>query len=74
VRAGQELLKEEMLARSDAHHKRMKMETMNLEVNPEEIKSKTEQEEVSKEEAALETFGALKEWYGNWHLAVRRHS
>jgi multidrug resistance efflux pump len=90
VRVSQELLKEEILARSDAHHKRMmarvlfqlekmvaclgEMEAMDLEANSEEIKSKTEHEEVPKEEAVLETFGALKEWYGDWHLAVRRRS
>jgi hypothetical protein len=30
-----------------------------------------ELEEVHEEEAAVETFGALKEKYRDWHLAVR---
>jgi hypothetical protein len=33
---------------------------MDLEANPEEIESETEQQEVPKEEAALEAIGALK--------------
>jgi hypothetical protein len=41
-----------------------------MEANPEEMKSLTVHEEVPKEEAAVETFGALKEWYGDWHPAV----
>jgi hypothetical protein len=38
-----------------------KMEVMDLEANPEEIQSKAEHAKVPKEEAAVETFGALKE-------------
>jgi hypothetical protein len=47
-------------------------EAMDLEVNPEEIESKVEHEEVPKEEATVETFGALKEQYRDRHLAVGR--
>jgi hypothetical protein len=86
MRAAQELLKEEMLAKLDAHHEKMmarmdcqlekmeacleKMEATDLEANPEEIESKADHEEVPKEEAAMETFGALKERYGDRHLAI----
>jgi hypothetical protein len=41
-----------------------------LEATPEKIQSKAEHEEVPKEEAAVETFGALKEQYGDWHLVI----
>jgi hypothetical protein len=41
--------------------------------NPDEVKSVAVHEEVPKEEAAVETFQALKEWYEDRHLAVRRH-
>jgi hypothetical protein len=34
------------------------------------MKSIVEHQEVPKEEVAVETFGALKEWYEDWHLAV----
>jgi hypothetical protein len=86
MRAGQKLQKEEMLAKLDAHHERMmarmdsqlekmeacleKMVVTDLETNPEETKSKAEHEEVPKGEAAVETFGALKEQYGDWQIAV----
>jgi hypothetical protein len=74
-----ELLKEEMLAKLGVHHERLiarmvsqleKMEATDLEANPEEIESKTVYEEVPKEEGTAETLGALKEQYGDWHLAV----
>jgi hypothetical protein len=42
-----------------------------MEANPDEVKSVAEHEEVPKEEAAMETFRALKEWYENRHLAIR---
>jgi hypothetical protein len=87
TRAGQELLKEEMLAKLDAHHERMmarmdsqlekmeacleKTEAMDLEANPEERESEAVHDEVPKEEAAVETFGALKEQYRDQHLVVR---
>jgi hypothetical protein len=48
-----------------------KTEATDLEANPEEIESDLEHEEVPIEEAAVETSGALKERYGDWHLAVR---
>jgi hypothetical protein len=44
-----------------------KTEAMNLLASPEEIESEAEYEE-----AAVKTFGALKEQYEDWHLAVRR--
>jgi hypothetical protein len=43
-----------------------------LEANPEEKESVMVHEEVPKEEAAVETFGALKERYRDRHLALRR--
>jgi hypothetical protein len=87
MRGGQEILKEEMLAKLDAHDERLmarmdsqlekmeaclgKMEAADLEANPEEIEFKAEREEIPKEEAAVETFGTLKERYEDCHLAVR---
>jgi hypothetical protein len=74
MRAGQEPLKEEMLAKMETHHERMarmdsqleKMdacigttEATDLEVNPKEIEIEAEHEEIPKEEAAMETIGAL---------------
>jgi hypothetical protein len=35
-----------------------------------QMKSAAVHEEVPKEEAAVETIGALKKRYGDWHLAV----
>jgi hypothetical protein len=68
---------DKMMARLDAHHERMmarmdsqvekveacqeKTETMDLEANPEEIGSESEHQEVPSEEAAVKTFGSLKE-------------
>jgi hypothetical protein len=46
---------------------------MDLEANPEEIASEAEHEEVPKEEAAVETSGALKERYRDLQLATRCH-
>jgi hypothetical protein len=46
-----------------------KMKATDLEANPEEIESKLEHEELPNEEAKVETFGALKEWYRDRHLA-----
>jgi hypothetical protein len=45
-----------------------KTEATDLEANPEEIESKLEHQEVPKEEDT----GALKEWYGDQHLATGR--
>jgi hypothetical protein len=50
-----------------------KMEAMDLEVNPEEMESEAKHEEVPKEEATVKTSGALKEQYGDCHIAVRHH-
>lgn len=44
---------------------------MDLEANSEEIESEAEQEEFPQEEAAVETFRALEEGYGDQHLAIR---
>jgi hypothetical protein len=81
MRAGQELLKEEMLVKLDDHHKRMmaRMDSQlenatDLESTSEEIESKAEHEEVPKEEATVETLEALKERYRDRHLAIRYHS
>jgi hypothetical protein len=41
--------------------------------NLEEMTSIVENQELSKEEAIVETFGALKEPYGDWHLAIGCH-
>jgi hypothetical protein len=43
-----------------------------LEANPEEIGSEAVHEG-PKEQAAVETFWALEEQYGDWHLAIRHH-
>jgi predicted protein tyrosine phosphatase len=76
-----------MEVKAEAHHDRImammdtqlekmeaclgKTETMNLEASPKEINSETEHQEIPKEEAVVETFGALKKWHGEWHLAIR---
>jgi hypothetical protein len=69
MKTGQELLKEELQARLDAHHVRIARTDFQLEKmeayqkkteTTEEMESEAEQEEVPKEEAAVETFGALK--------------
>jgi uncharacterized protein YhaN len=78
-----------MLAKLDARHERMmarmcsqlekmeaclrKVEATDLEENQEGTEFEVEHEEVPKEEAAVETFGTLKEWYEDWHPAVRCH-
>jgi hypothetical protein len=82
-------MKDEMLVKMEAHHERMmarmdsqleKMEVClgntgakDLEANPKETECEVKHEEVPKEEAAVESFGALKEWYRDQHLAVRCH-
>jgi DNA repair exonuclease SbcCD ATPase subunit len=87
--AKMEANQEKMMAKLDAGHNRTmarmdsKLETMeaclgeteatNLEASPEEIEFEAEHEEVPKKKDAVETFGALKERYGDWHLAVRCH-
>jgi hypothetical protein len=89
IRPSQEHLKRKVLVKLDAHHERImarmdsylekmevslgKMETMDFEVNSKEKESKAQHEEVSKEEATVETLGALKKLHGDWHLAVGRH-
>jgi hypothetical protein len=70
-----------MMAKLDAHHESMiaKMDAqiegteacvVKLEANPEESDAVAEHQEAPKEEARVQTFGALKEKYGNLHLAV----
>jgi hypothetical protein len=66
-----------MMAKMDSQVEKMeaclgKMEATNLEANPEEMKSVAVHEEVPKEEAAVETLGALKKWRGYRHLDVGR--
>jgi hypothetical protein len=73
-----------MLAKFDVHHGRMmarmesqleKMEAcLGKEEATEETESKADHEDVPKEEAVVETFGAPKKWYGDWHLPIRCHS
>jgi hypothetical protein len=41
-----------------------------MEDNPEEIVSGVEHEKVPKEETTVKSFGALKKWCRNRHLAV----
>jgi hypothetical protein len=43
-------------------------ETTDLEANPEEMKSEALHEEVLKEDAAVNSFGALKNWHRGLHL------
>jgi hypothetical protein len=68
-------MKEEMLVKLDAHYERM-MARMDYQLEKmeatEEIESKAEHDRVPKEEAAVETVRALKEWYRDRHLAVMR--
>jgi predicted HAD superfamily phosphohydrolase len=80
IRAGQELQKEEMLAKLDAYHKRMmtkmdswlekieaclgKMKATDLEAYPAEIESEAEHEEVPNEEAAVKTVRARRSGMG----------
>jgi hypothetical protein len=77
TKACQELLKEEMMAKLDTHHKRMmakmdswleKMEaclektaTLDSEANPEAIESESEHQEVPKEEAVVENLEAQED-------------
>jgi hypothetical protein len=74
-----------MIARMDSQIEKMeaavivfeealnKMDVTDLEANAESITSESEHLEVSKEEAAVETTGALEDRYGDRHLAVGRH-
>jgi hypothetical protein len=48
------------------------VEATDLEANPEEKEAVAKQQEVSNEEAAVETIGALKDRSGDRRLAVRR--
>jgi hypothetical protein len=51
-----------------------KMDTMDLEANPEKSEPVAEQQDTPKEEATVETIGAPVDQYGHRHLAVgRRH-
>jgi hypothetical protein len=68
-----------MMAKLDAHHERMmaclgKSEDMDFEANPEEIKSVAEHQEVTVEEAAVKSLGALKKQHMGWHLVAGCHS
>jgi hypothetical protein len=60
---------ERMRVEMKANEERMAI----LKAGLEEMKSIVEHQEVSKEEAAVETFGTLKNRYGDRHLAVGRH-
>jgi hypothetical protein len=50
-----------------------KKEAIDLKANPEETKFNEVYEEVLKEEATVETHGALRKWNGDQHLAIRCH-
>jgi hypothetical protein len=82
IRADQEYLKEETLTKLHSHHEGMmartdsqpeKMEATDFEANSDEIESESEHEEVPKEEAAVESTGALEDRYGDRNLAAGRH-
>jgi hypothetical protein len=85
MKAGQEWMIAKMDAhqeRMDSHHEKMmaimeaclaKMEAVDLEENPDGIKSESEQQEVPKVEAAVKTIRALKDQYGDQHLAMGCH-
>jgi hypothetical protein len=74
-----EINEEIMIAKMNTHQERMyswldilesyqeKMAAM------EEIKSKLEHQEVTKEEGTVETLGALKKRHGDWHVAIAHH-
>jgi hypothetical protein len=78
---------EEIQAKMDSHHGKLmtlmkagkeKIENtgtclVSKKPTSEEIKSEAKHEEVSMEEATVETFEALKERYRDQHLAVRCH-
>jgi hypothetical protein len=82
MRAGQKLLKEEMVTKFDAHHERMiaridsqleKMEASLGRTEATDLAASPEEKEcVAVHEAAVETSGALKEQYGDRNLAVWR--
>jgi hypothetical protein len=61
--------KEKVEAMRDACLGKMKACLDSKEPTPMEM-SIAVHEEVPKEEAAVETFGALKQQYGDWHLLV----
>jgi hypothetical protein len=61
-----------MMAKLDDHHERMTARMDAQLEKTEETESESTHQEVPKEEAAVETFGALKERYGDRHLAVER--
>jgi hypothetical protein len=88
MKVGQGLLKEEMLAKMEAHQERImtnmdsqlekmeaclgKAEATDLVANPQKMESVVVHEEVPKEEAAVEMIGALEDWSVDRYLAVRR--
>jgi hypothetical protein len=68
---------EQMMAELHAHHERMmvclgKMETTDLETNPEETESGADHQEVPKEDVAVETGRAPNERHRGRHLAAGR--
>jgi hypothetical protein len=90
MKAGQVLLKEDILAKMQANQERMmarmdaqlkemgglsrKDEATDLETKPEETESEADHERVPKEEVTVEPSGTLKGQYRHQHLAVRRCS
>jgi hypothetical protein len=53
-----------------AHQEVTEVYPEKMKENPEEMKSVAEHQEVSKEEAAIGTIGALEDRYGKQHLPV----
>jgi hypothetical protein len=62
---------EEVEAAVDVFKERLdKMDAMDLEANQEKLEAVVVHQEVPKEEAAVKTVRALKEHYGDQHLAI----
>jgi hypothetical protein len=62
-----------MEAAVDVFEERLdKMDTTDLEANPEETEAVVERQEIQNEEAAVGTFRALEDRYGDRHVAVGR--
>jgi hypothetical protein len=44
------------------------------ELNPEDMESEVEQQEVPTEEAAVKSSGTMKKWHRGWHLTAGQRS
>jgi hypothetical protein len=58
---------ERMIAKMDAWIEEMEACVGKLEANPQKLNATAK---ARKEEATMQTFGALKKCYGDWHLGV----